>query len=555
MNLQFVNQFVTSSLAVPLCPCQKDSMETIYKDIHSPEINLKKIQDLIRSAPPDLKIISEEGKVIHSHKLLFGLANSNLAKILLEDDFIGEHVTVFIPVSSAVLVKIIEEGGNLSQIQRIFFNSISTNEEDYHEYRNLKPSISISITKIEKEEHAVSFYDLPADKYDEDQPVTIKIQKKSALSDNGKSEKCSKCEREVSNLEVHRIACEQVSNGPGQCKTKVICPLCTKEVNFDYFVSIHYYKCSNWTVPGSDIARAKYKYEEKLKVDCPTCGKKVNKNYIVKHQEICNGVMGDHRCPYCKRKQIENMEVHVIACKQLGGAENIHSRKGRAKISCPLCGEKFRPRVFVGMHYYKCSNWTVPGSEEKRRLYELSEQKRKEKEGGPIACHECGKVLANNLALTNHIRNVHNPDNIFHHCDKCDYKSSVKSTLKNHIMSKHSVPEFLTCHICGDKSKNKQLLRNHHRLKHEVQEMIKCEICGKEVRKRTYTGHKIKAHGEKKFACEFCSYRTTSGFNLKLHVSKSHMGLKELPKSKCEYCDLETTNLPYHMGIYHPDKI
>ena len=477
VNLHFVNELVTSSLALPLCPCQKDSMETIYKDIHSPEINLKKIQDLIRSAPPDLKIISEESKVIHSHKLLFGLVNSNLAKILLEDDFIGEHVTVFVPVSSAVLVKIIEEGGNWSEIQNIFSNAIATNEEDHHQYRNLKPSKSISITKIEKGEPEIKYDDFPAYNDVEDQPVKIKIQKKSALCDDGSSEKCPKCGREVSNLEVHRIACEQISNRSNQCKAKVTCPLCNKEVNFDYFVSIHYYKCSNWTAPGSDIARANYKYKERLKVDCPTCGKKVNEKYVVKHQENCVGV---------KRE---------------------------------------------------------------------SESEQRRKDGDSFTCHECGKVLTNHLTLKNHIRNIHNPDNIFYHCDKCDYKSPLKALLKQHIKSRHSAPEFFTCHICGKKSKSKQVLRFHHRLKHEVQEMKNCEICGKEIRKLAFTGHMIRAHGEKKFACELCNYRTTTNFNLKLHVSKSHMGLKELPKRKCEYCDLETTNLPYHMGIHHPDKV
>ena len=554
MNVQFVNQFVKSALSLPHCPCQKDLMETLSGDIQSPETNLKRIQDLIRSSPTDLKIISEDGKVIHSHKLLFGLIISNLAKILLEDDFIGEHVTVFIPLRSAVLVKVIEEGGNWIEIQSI----LSTCEDDHHRYQNLKPTNSISITKLEKKETelATSCDDWQTDEDNEDKPVTIKIQKKSTIWDEENSEKCSKCEREVSNLEVHKIACEQVSNGPSQlrAKVKVTCPLCNKEVLFDYFVSNHYYKCSNWTVPGSDLFRAKY--EESLKVkrenkcECPTCGKEIGKNYFVKHQETCDGVMRTHKCPNCKKKLKENFETHLIACKQLGGAPI----KRKSKVDCPLCMKKFLAKFFVERHFYMCSNWSVPGSEEKRQLYELSVQKRKELDLDPVTCDECGKVLASHLALKNHIRNVHNPDNIFHHCDKCEYKCSLKSTLKLHIDRRHSIPVYLTCHICGVKLKGKHELKVHHKLKHEVQEMVKCEICGKDIRKVTYKAHKLKAHGEKKHACDLCSYRTTSSFNLKLHVSKSHMGVKELPKSKCQYCDVETTNLPYHTGVHHPDK-
>ena len=168
MNVQFVNQFVKSALSLPHCPCQKDLMETLSGDIQSPETNLKRIQDLIRSSPTDLKIISEDGKVIHSHKLLFGLIISNLAKILLEDDFIGEHVTVFIPLRSAVLVKVIEEGGNWIEIQSI----LSTCEDDHHQYQNPKPTNSISITKLKKEETELG---MPSEKKRKNFQTSVKI--------------------------------------------------------------------------------------------------------------------------------------------------------------------------------------------------------------------------------------------------------------------------------------------------------------------------------------------------------------------------------------------
>ena len=240
MNLHFVSQFVKSTLALPLCPCQKDSMETIHEDIHihNPEINLKRIQDLIKLSPPDLKIISEDGKVIHSHKLLFGLVNSSLAKILLEEEFIGEHVTVFLPVNLETLLKVTDERGQLNEIKRIISKSIATTEDDHFQYQNLKPSDSISICEVEKEEP--TFDDGHENRNDEDKhtchtpedrPVTIKIQKKSTFGYEEKGEKCSKCEREVSNLEVHKIACDQVSIGSNSpWKTKVTCPLCKRKV-------------------------------------------------------------------------------------------------------------------------------------------------------------------------------------------------------------------------------------------------------------------------------------------------------------------------------------
>ena len=267
MNLHFLNHFVKSTRALPLCACQKESMETLHEEIRNPEINFKRVQDLIKSSQPDLKIISEDKKEIHSHKLLFGLLNSNLAKILLEDDFIGEHVTVFLPVNSVSLVRALRDGGDMSEIKRIFSSAFAPNQTCQYQNTILRTPNSITISKVEKvdfvaatEEKEEPIYDEWSENVDdEDQPVTINFQKKSILPlrDEENGERCIKCGREVDNLEVHRIACDQNPDGLGR-SAKVTCPLCKKEVQFYHFVNFHYYKCSDWTAPGSDIGRIKY---------------------------------------------------------------------------------------------------------------------------------------------------------------------------------------------------------------------------------------------------------------------------------------------------------
>lgn len=445
MNVNFGNQLLKSTLTLPLCPCQKDSMETIYEDMKHPDINFKRIQNLIKSSPPDLKIISEDGKVIHSHKLLFGLVNSYLAKILLEDDFIGEHVTVFLPLSSETIVSVMGKGEH-GEMDRIFADAIASHEDDLHPYNNLKPSNSISITKIEKEEPYYNDYQdchETKDDPDEEQPVTIKIQKKKPLRDEENGDTCFKCERKVANLAVHMIACEQVPRGTtfqAQRGFKVICPICNKEVTFQYFETFHYYKCSNWTVPGSDIIREKYE------------------------------------------KKMDKLEE-------------------------------------------------------------------------PIPCSECGKTFPTANSLRSHYLRFHKTDHReIHQCDKCEFKTENKYTLKGHMIHRHSTSTYVTCELCGCKLKSAaHNIAKHMRVVHTNHELIKCEECGKQIKKIHYTRHIKMVHGESKHSCHLCSHKAKTSYNLKRHIHRSHLGLKEIPKEKCQYCEVVATNMPLHMKDHHPE--
>ena len=85
-------------------------------------------------------------------------------------------------------------------------------------------------------------------------------------------------------------------------------------------------------------------------------------------------------------------------------------------------------------------------------------------------------------------------------------------------------------------------------------EMGNCDICGKEMRKVRILRHKKDVHFERKYPCLQCNYRAINSFNLRLHVSKSHLGIKDLVKEQCQYCDVQTTNLERHVRIQHPEK-
>ena len=170
-------------------------------------------------------------------------------------------------------------------------------------------------------------------------------------------------------------------------------------------------------------------------------------------------------------------------------------------------------------------------------------------------CHLCGKQFSRSPNMRKHVKFIHNPENIFLQCEKCEYKTPIRDSMMKHVMNVHSIAKLVPCHICGKKVKQ-STLRDHVKRKHEEQKKVRCEVCGSEVlNSQALWQHMRKVHQERQHLCEQCSYTAASDYNLRLHVNKMHLGIKELPKSQCEFCDVTTTNLPRHVKIYHAEKI
>ena len=82
------------------CACLEKSMDNLKCEIIQSQVTFRSIQIMLKSIPPDLRIICEDKMEFSSHKLLFGLMNTTLASIFLEDEFINEIVTLFMPTES-----------------------------------------------------------------------------------------------------------------------------------------------------------------------------------------------------------------------------------------------------------------------------------------------------------------------------------------------------------------------------------------------------------------------------------------------------------------------
>ena len=170
-------------------------------------------------------------------------------------------------------------------------------------------------------------------------------------------------------------------------------------------------------------------------------------------------------------------------------------------------------------------------------------------------CHMCGKEFKSHENMMKHIDQHHNPENKFLHCDKCEHKTTCRGSMKLHIMRVHSIAKLVPCNICGKKVKQSSL-REHVKWIHEEHKKEQCELCGLELMNiLSLRQHMKKVHGKREHLCEQCNYMAVSDYNLRLHINKMHLGIKELPRSQCEFCDVTTTNLPRHVKIYHAEKI
>ena len=157
-----------------------------------------------------------------------------------------------------------------------------------------------------------------------------------------------------------------------------------------------------------------------------------------------------------------------------------------------------------------------------------------------------------------HVKNIH--ENTVEKCKECDFQTKRMYAMKRHVQKVHTNINLQTCEFCGVLRKNltKHLMRTMCGEGKTVVERRSeaCEICGKYFTlKESLKKHIRGVHNKvKNRKCDQCDYATYSGFNLKLHKSKMHRG-EEIVKLNCPSCNVDVSNLPYHIKIYHQGSV
>ena len=116
-------------------------------------------------------------------------------------------------------------------------------------------------------------------------------------------------------------------------------------------------------------------------------------------------------------------------------------------------------------------------------------------------------------------------------CERCDYKSLVKSYLKRYVRSVHDkVKQMEECKLCNIMFLSKALLKNHNRFNHELigeEETVKCSQC-------TYESpnlYRVKRHISQVHQkirinyCPVCNGSFSSKGNLRAHMRRKHTNM------------------------------
>ena len=135
-----------------------------------------------------------------------------------------------------------------------------------------------------------------------------------------------------------------------------------------------------------------------------------------------------------------------------------------------------------------------------------SNNKKKDNIGEPNSASDVKKdSTANNMAFEVDKNLV---KTIKYNCKHCDFNTSYKSSLHQHVQSIHKGVKY-SCEHCDHKATKKSHLRIH------VQSI----------------------HNGIKHSCKYCDYKATTKGNLQRHVVSVHDGVKH----SCEYCDYKAT--------------
>lgn len=288
---------------------------------------------------------------------------------------------------------------------------------------------------------------------------------------------------------------------------------------------------------------------EYKRVFCPDCNcniKLAEGDSLTKHINSVHKVKIN--CPYCQNSALsdkwllshiakhhpkENLSAPVsFLCSTCGGTsksflEYTEHVKSHEDVRCKICSRNFSDRKKLFAH----TKYAHPmGNNEPRES---------------SMCPYCGKSYK---YLPFHIYKVHSGREI--KCDMCDYTTSLLCYMTKHKKQVHE-GFTTTCEDCGKIVK--QL--SHHKQRgcpaRRKAERLQCPHCDKTFALRDgLTRHIRVIHMNKKDkACPQCDYRTSEGFNLRIHIARVHEG--KTFKAECPYCSKSVVSLDWHIDKYH----
>lgn len=167
---------------------------------------------------------------------------------------------------------------------------------------------------------------------------------------------------------------------------------------------------------------------------------------------------------------------------------------------------------------------------------------------------DCGMRFAQANALKCHKR-THTKERPYI-CSFCSKSFSQNTTLKTHIVAKHT-GKSLECTIegCSKKFSRSSFLKQHIKRDHESLRDYTCLECDKSYKQKSHLDRHVQAtHQNIRHECNLCEKSFSKSWSLKMHQF-SHSKVQDLPY-KCSLCSINFHRRDKwlkHMNKEHPD--
>lgn len=244
---------------------------------------------------------------------------------------------------------------------------------------------------------------------------------------------------------------------------------------------------------------------EHQKADCELIESRKNKEFVVKdefikYNSVEYGVDYLYLSDFDKLNYLNNRQdkINILKQKNIVSIEEKHEAQTNL-FQCSVCGKTFRKKVYLKEHMDLHS---------KQKSY---------------TCQFCGKSFTRRTVLVKH-RRIHTHPK-FYMCEMCGRSFNDKGTLTTHIKLLHIKERNFLCEICNSTFPLKATLEKHKRRHRKEDKKFKCTQCNMKY----YDNSSLKRHilmkhtnTDYKLPCSYCNKKYTTVTNLKMHVNKHH---------------------------------
>ena len=261
--------------------------------------------------------------------------------------------------------------------------------------------------------------------------------------------------------------------------------------------------------------------------ECDNCDKSFSKKQSLRdhmkyvHEGIEPPAKPDPKTCYpCKDCDFMGQTIYFLQQH----IKNLHSR-----VSCDICG-------FRGLSQYA-----------------IRRHKESVHEDVVHNCPHCERIFKQIQSLKIHMQATHGPqDNL---CSKCDYKTGLRSRLRNHEREAHS--GGYKCDVCGHISRQKHGLRNHQNSIHK-RIKYRCESEGCETEyslKQNLKNHIITKHEGVSYPCNVdgCDYKGSKKVFVTKHNRIVHKGVRYWC-NECGYKARRAQHLKVHFKKHFTEQ-